>query len=319
MCNAEKRKADDISKDSTDASVEATGKDETSKKRAHRECKDRDANHKFDGSSIPPLIALAQSWDGKQNPTGWLMSEKLDGMRAVWDGQGELWSRAGHKVCAPEYFKKDLPRGMILDGELFLGRGKFQDLMKICRKHFPDAEAWRKVTFVVFDAPLIHGGLRSRLQTAKEEAFNNSDSLPFARLHPQTTCKGKEHVQKLLEEVQAGGGEGLMLRRAAALHRGGRTSDLLKVKTQSEDEALVKGHQVGSGKNSGRMGALHVVNRNGKVFKIGTGFSDAQRERPPPKGSVVTFKLMELTKDGIPRHPAFFRIRPDVDRSEFPR
>jgi len=251
MCN--KRKADDVSQDSTETRVEATGKDETSKKRTNRECKDREVNAFNGASSIPPLIALAQSWDGKQDPTGWLMSEKLDGMRAVWDGQGDLWSRAGHKVFAPDFFKKDLPRGMILDGELFLGRGKFQDLMKICRTHVPDVEAWKQVTFVVFDAPLINGGLLSRLQTAKEEGFNNSDSLPFARLHPQTLCRGREHVQSWLEEVQAGGGEGLMLRNAAALHRGGRTSDLLKVKTQAEDEALVKGHQAGKGKHSGRI------------------------------------------------------------------
>mmetsp|Transcript_15456 Transcript_15456/g.36724 ORF Transcript_15456/g.36724 Transcript_15456/m.36724 type:complete len:345 (-) Transcript_15456:151-1185(-) len=310
LTRADKRKADQMSDDSTEL---GSSDCKTSKKRVAATKEET-----FKGSMVPALIALAQSWDGKLDPTGLLMSEKLDGMRALWDGQGDLWSRAGHKVMAPEWFKKDLPQGMVLDGELFLGRGQFQDLMSICRTHVPDHDAWKRVRFVVFDAPLVPGGLKSRLQAARETAFNNSDSLPFAKLHPQTVCRGHEQLQKMLGEVQAEGGEGLMLRKAGAHHRSGRTSDLLKVKTQAEDEALVKGYQPGKGKHAGRMGALQVINRKGKAFKIGTGFTDAVRARPPPKGSVVTFKYMELTKDGIPRHPAFFRIRPDVHRDEFP-
>jgi DNA ligase-1 len=306
---ADKRKADQLS------DINVSG--ETKKKRSSRSVQGC-TEPTFTGSSIPQLIALAQSWDENQDPTGFLMSEKLDGMRAMWDGQADLWSRAGHKVMAPDWFKKDLPQGMVLDGELFLGRAQFQNLMKICRKNVPDQEAWEKVRFVVFDAPLVGGGLQSRLQVARELAFNNSDELPFARLHPQTVCQGHEHLQRVLAEVQSKGGEGLMLRKAEALHRAGRTPDLLKVKTQAEDEALVVGHQPGKGKHVGRLGALQVITRQGKAFKIGTGLTDAQRARPPPKGAVVTFKYMELTTGGIPRHPAFFRIRPDVDRSEFP-
>eukprot|EP00961_Rhodomonas_salina_P050999 684336-Rhodomonas_salina.1 len=249
---AEKRKAGQLS-DSSDSRDTVDGS-ESPKKRAVRSCRGKAPT--FDGSSVPNLIALAKSWDGKQNPTGWLMSEKLDGMRALWDGQGDLWSRAGHKVIAPDWFKKDLPQGMVLDGELFMGRGAFQDLMRVCRRHVPDHEAWKQVIFVVFDAPLIGGGLKARLQAARESGFNNSDSLPFARLHPQTVCRGPDHVRKVLAEVQAEGGEGLMLRKAGAAHQSGRTSDLLKVKTQDEDEALVTGHQKGSGKHSEVLGAL---------------------------------------------------------------
>jgi DNA ligase-1 len=56
-----------------------------------------------------------------------LMSEKLDGMRAVWDGEG-LYSRTGKPVSAPPSFFEQLPPGFALDGELFLGRKRFQVL-----------------------------------------------------------------------------------------------------------------------------------------------------------------------------------------------
>uniref|UniRef100_A0A7S4BL22 DNA ligase OB-like domain-containing protein n=2 Tax=Chrysotila carterae TaxID=13221 RepID=A0A7S4BL22_CHRCT len=103
-----------------------------------------------------------------------------------------------------------------------------------------------------------------------------------------------------------------MLRHPTAPHRGGRSADLLKVKSARDDEALVIGHEAGKGKHAGRLGALLCRLRSGVTFKVGTGFSNAQRESPPPVGAVITFRYFELTQAHVPRFPAFHRIRPDV-------
>jgi len=112
------------------------------------------------------------------------------------------------------------------------------------------------------------------------------------------------------------GGEGLMLRKKTSLYRGGRSSELLKVKSSKDDEAVVKSHASGRGKHEGRLGAVVVKNRAGKSFKVGSGFTDAQRVNPPPIGSVITYRYNELTNEGIPRFPVFVRIRPDVTAQE---
>lgn len=265
----------------------------------------------YDNPSVVPKVALAQCWEAKIDPAGYLMSEKLDGMRAYWDGAG-LWTRSGKPIAAPAWFTAPLPIDVELDGELFLGRGAFQELMTITRRH--DAtEAWRRVRYVVFDAPAAPGGLEARLRAATAAAGRVS----HVTVHPQQLCRGREHLQQELRRVEALKGEGLMLRTAAAGHRGGRTWDLLKVKSAHDDEALVTGYEAGQGKHAGRTGALVCRARSGKTFKVGTGLSDAQRAKPPKVGAVITYKYSELTKDGIPRFPVFMRPRPDVQAADF--
>lgn len=84
-------------------------------------------------SSIPTKISLAQQWTEATDPTGYLMSEKLDGMRAYWYGK-KLWSRSGLPIIAPEWFLYGLPETLVLDGELFLGRQRFDECMMIARR-----------------------------------------------------------------------------------------------------------------------------------------------------------------------------------------
>lgn len=74
--------------------------------------------------SIVSRISLAQKWKPTIDPTGYLMSEKLDGMRAYWCGK-KLWTRSGLPVITPEWFTAGLPTDTELDGELFLGRKMF--------------------------------------------------------------------------------------------------------------------------------------------------------------------------------------------------
>ena len=64
------------------------------------------------------------------------------------------------------------------------------------------------------------------------------------------------------------------------------------------------------------LGAIKVVLENGDTFKIGTGFSDAERRAPPKIGSVITYQFRGKTKNGIPRFASFLRVRLDADDTD---
>lgn len=100
-----------------------------------------------------------------------------------------------------------------------------------------------------------------------------------------------------------------MLRKPNSSYEAGRSYNLLKVKTYEDAEATVIAHLPGKGKHSGRLGALLVKLPNGIQFAVGSGFSDLERENPPPIGSIITFKYYGYHKSGIPRFASFLRVR----------
>lgn len=257
-------------------------------------------------------VALAEKWNpDKHNPTKYYMSEKLDGMRCVWDGKGALWSRNGNMIHAPGAFANALPRGVCLDGELWLGRQQFQDLMSIVNSG-ATAPGWSRVQYVVFDAPQTTSDFPTRLAAIGRALATARTPARIAHLLPQTVCTGAAHARAELDAVVARGGEGVMLRHPQAPYRAGRTRHLLKVKRALDAEARVVGHEEGKGKHRGRLGALRcTMIEEGRAFKLGTGFTDAQRENPPAVGAIVTYKYQELTKGGLPRFPVFDRVRPE--------
>lgn len=127
--------------------------------------------------------------------------------------------------------------------------------------------------------------------------------------------KVSDHAQlrSMLDRVVKNGGEGLMLHRGASLYRAERSDDLLKLKPYQDAEARVIGHLPGKGKNSGMLGALLVETVEGVQFRIGTGFSDADRRNPPPLECWVTYRFTGLNeKSGIPRFARFMRVRVDM-------
>lgn len=263
-------------------------------------------------------VTLAKNWDTGIDVSGWMMSEKLDGMRAVWV-KGALYTRTGNLIQAPPFFLEKIPPDVVLDGELFLGRGKFHEVMSVCRSSKMD-DRWKNVKYMVFDAPEANGGISERLKVAREALDiprGEPEGAWCVQVLDQDVCKGPEMVMERLAEIEGAGGEGVMLRHPTATYKAGRVRDLLKVKSFKDDEALVVGHQGGVGKHGGRLGALECRSRTGKSFKVGTGFSDMQREAPPPIGSVITFKYFELSKTGIPRFPVYGRIRPDIEVADF--
>jgi DNA ligase 1 len=262
-------------------------------------------------AQIPPLL-LAECWDGVADPAGWLLSEKLDGVRAYWDGM-QFLSRLGNLFHAPGWFQERLPT-VPLDGELWMGRKAFQRTVSVVRRQ-EGGDGWREVCFLVFDAPAASGGFEERLDFVRRCLDKHRPN--YARRHDHIVCGGVRHLNEELNRVTALGGEGLMLRQPGSLYEAGRSRTLLKVKRWQDAEALVVGHELGAGRHKGRLGALLVETAEGLRFAVGTGFSDKQREEPPSIGATITFRYQELSDRGVPRFPVFAGMCIDAERSLF--
>jgi DNA ligase-1 len=254
----------------------------------------------------PPLL-LAHNWDHTEDLVGWWMSEKLDGVRAYWDGK-QFISRLGNPYLAPDWFMVGLPNTP-LDGELWGGRKNFQRTISIVRRQ-DKSDDWKQIRYLVFDAPSMNAPFEERMDALRKQL--DKTRPPYAQAHPHDLCKGLDHLKKELARVEALGGEGLMLRQPKSRYQVGRSTTLLKVKSFFDAEAKVIGHVPGEGKHKGRLGALEVEMPNGTRFNVGTGFSDAERKAPPPIGSIITYRYQELSNAGVPRFPSFIAIREDL-------
>lgn len=254
-------------------------------------------------AAVAPLLATVA--DDNIDPKPYLISEKYDGVRGLWDGQ-TLRTRAGNVIAAPGWFIAQLPK-RALDGELWLARGQFEKLSGIVRKSTPLDDEWRQVKYLVFELPDAPGTFEQRyaeIQRITAQAnFAQLAAVEQFRLNDNAALKRK------LAEIVRAGGEGLMLHRADALYVTGRNDALLKLKPLDDAEATVIGHVAGKGKYAGKMGALQVETADGKRFQLGTGFTDAVRASPPAIGTLVTYTYRGLTKNGLPRFASYLRVR----------
>jgi DNA ligase-1 len=250
-------------------------------------------------------ILLANIYKRDIDVTQYLVSEKYDGVRAVWDGK-QLVSRQGNVISAPDWFTKGFPATQ-LDGELWLGRAKFDALSGAVRKTMPIDEEWRGISYLVFELPKAEGTFEARAKRIVE--IIKQAKLPHLKAVPQFRVSDETELNKKLKQVVAKGGEGLMLHRADALYVTGRSDVLLKLKLLLDAEATVVAHTAGRGKYKGKLGALVVETPEGIRFKLGTGFTDAQREHPPKIGSLVTYTYRDKTKAGKPKFASFLRER----------
>ncbi len=303
----------------------------------------------------PPPLMLANACDcAALEPSEYWISEKYDGIRAYWNGH-DLLTRNGHRIHAPAWFIHDWPHEP-LDGELWLGRGRFEALSSIVRATTPDATAWQRVRFMVFDLPAHPGSFTQRLNRLRLLLANaapisserdgvaplpphtpaprsdwpataprqGSAILPPShsatpaqvrssglRLAPQFRLADRKSLTAKLEAIVAARGEGLMLHRADSPYRIDRSDDLLKLKPLQDAEAQVIGHLPGNGKYRGMLGALQVRRADGLPFRVGTGFTDAQRRSPPPLGTWITYSYYGFTARGVPRFARFVRVRTD--------
>lgn len=344
------------------------------------------------------FLQLAHPFEQKKHAVpGWFLSEKLDGMRAFWDGgvtrgmaaelvpwanvekdtkikkSTGLWSRYGKVIFAPDNWLAKLPP-VFLDGELYLGRGQFQELVSITKRHEADSR-WNDVQFKVFDSPPLEAmfadgninnanfkktfkgiinwlhtrgvnnwlpasaGFIQRykaLQTLKGIDLHHQEQLPFSS--PLALAR----VDERCNEVCDLGGEGVMLKNPSQFWLPERSYAILKYKPFSDAEGTVVGYTWGKetdkgSKLQGLMGAMILEISAGK-FNL-SGFTDEERrmtykdgsdgafnygcnhpgELVPdfihnpkfPRGSVITYKYRELTKDGLPKEARFWRERND--------
>lgn len=253
----------------------------------------------------PPAILLANVDHGQVDVSRYLVSEKLDGVRAVWDGE-VLRFRSGRTIKAPTWFVAALPK-QPLDGELWIGRGQFERVSGIVRQEVPDDAAWREVRYMIFELPGAPGSFAERAEQIRR--LVRDLNVPWLFEIRQFFVPDRSILKKRLDEVVKAGGEGLMLHLAEAPYVTGRSDVLLKLKPWQDAEAEVIGERPGKGRHAGRLGALRVRTPEGREFMLGTGFSDAQRQQPPAIGTTVTYRYRDLTASGLPRFASFLRIR----------
>ncbi len=253
----------------------------------------------------PPQILLGETYQQGISLSDYWVSEKLDGVRAYWDGK-QLLSRQGHRFHAPEWFLADFPE-QSLDGELWMGRGRFSETSGAVRKLEPVDAEWRQIRLMVFDLPASRAPFSERVVQMKALVSGS----PYIAMIDQRRASSHDALMEQLDQVVANGGEGLMLHEGNSLYRAGRSDDVLKVKRYQDAEAVVVGHTEGNGKYEGQLGALIVERKDGRRFKLGTGFSDDERASPPNVGATVTYKHFGYTVTGLPRFASFMRVRSD--------
>lgn len=256
-------------------------------------------------ASAQPLLMHAKWWQAGQAPSAFLVSEKLDGVRAFWDGQA-LRFRSGRLIAAPDWFTAGLPK-TALDGELWLGRGRFDELSGIVRHLVPVDADWRAVRYMIFDLPGGADPFSDRAQKITQVVLQAPQ--PWLQALPQQRVGDVAALQNLLTQTAKGGGEGLVLHRANALWSPGRSDALRKFKPVPDEEARVVAHLPGKGRHQGRMGALLLEMPNGQRFALGTGFTDLQRADPPALGTWVTYRYRDRTPRGLPKFASFLRVR----------
>ena len=258
-----------------------------------------------------PALLLARPWQSGTDLADWWVSEKYDGVRGFWDGSA-LRTRGGERIAAPPWFTAGWP-ATPLDGELWAGRGGFEQAQSAVARQSPDDAAWRRLRYMVFDLPAHPGTFDERLPALR--ATVAAIDQPWVIAVPQQRVASAARLQALLREVVAGGGEGLMLHRGSSHYRAGRGDDLRKLKTHDDAEARVIAHLPGRGRHAGRLGALWVQTPEGRRFALGSGFTDAQRADPPPVGSWVTYRHRGVHPgSGLPRFASFLRVRADEAR-----
>ena len=263
-----------------------------------------------------PALILLTEYRSDHDVKGWLLSEKLDGVRAYWNGK-QLLSRNGHQIMAPEWFIKNFPP-FELDGELWIGRDQFQETVSVVRRQTPDVR-WKNVTYQIFEVPNQPGHLLKRLDVLQR--YLETTPVPHVKLIEQSLIQEASEVDIQLQKVLALKGEGLVLRHPERLYHTGRSSDAVKVKLKQDAECVVVGHTQGKGKYEGQTGALicqllpntftALTLDADRVIKVGSGLTDAMRKKPPKVGRFITFQYMGLTKKGLPRFPVFLRVRPE--------
>jgi DNA ligase-1 len=239
------------------------------------------------------------------NVADYWVSEKLDGVRGYWDGK-QLLTRQGNQIKVPSWFTQHWPTQAV-EGELWIARSRFEQIASIISQHSAPTKQWQQVRFMIFDLPTEEGNFSTRNQ--RIATLVHQVNSPYFQAIKQRQFQTSKQLFSYLDQVVAQGGEGLMLHHKKSQYKVGRNQQLMKLKKYQDAEAIVVAHHQGKGKYQGKLGAITVATPAGKQFKIGSGFTDEQRENPPPIGSQITYKYFGKTQKGTPKFASFMRIK----------
>lgn len=243
-------------------------------------------------------------YNGNENINGWVMSEKLDGIRGYWNGK-ELLTRKGKKIYTPKWFIKNLPT-FELDGELWTKRNDFETIQNIIMDKTPSKD-WKNITYNIFEVPNTKGDFKSRLKKAKLWFKKHQNN--HVKIIKQIRIENKEHLNKFLNSVISKKGEGVIIKNPNEEYHSGRSQHMLKLKKAQDMEGKVIA--IAISKKTTVLKSLLIKLENGVIFNLGSGFTKKQRKKPPKIGEIITFKYFGLTKKGKPRFASFLHTRKD--------
>ncbi len=254
-------------------------------------------------------LLLAKKFNFNFDVSGWYMSEKYDGIRAYWSSKDRnFYTRNGNVIHAPQWFKNTFP-DIDLDGEMWISRGKFNELSGIIHTKVP-TNAWKNVKFMVFDLPNVKEIYEHRVKLY----FNLLKKINCKWIVPvkMYKIKNNDYLLRKLKIIELGGGEGIMIRKPGSMYERKRSSVLYKLKTFTDEEGIVVGYSLGTGKYSNIVGSLEILTGDGIKIHVGTGLTDSERKYPPVVGTTVIYKYFKKSKEGIPRFPVYVGERHDI-------
>lgn len=254
-------------------------------------------------------LLLANKWDKKLDVTGWLMSEKYDGVRCFWNGN-ELYSRSGSIIKTPKFFTRNFPRSP-LDGELHLGRNNYEECAQIIANGEKDHSGWLQMSFIVLDAPAMNLLFRQRLSML-ERVFTEGNNPTFMKLNKHRCVKDNSHVMEELARIESIGGEGVMLKNPSSLYEGRRTWAMLKVKSYLDEEAQILRKvffKMNKPTEKRRVKALIMKKENGIEFRLRNGLNSEKNKNSFEIGNTVTYKFKGYDQQNIPKFPVYQRMR----------
>ena len=289
----------------------------------------------------------------KKPPKGWKASEKFDGYRALFyydeNGRGVFVSRTGKEFFAPDWFLEAMPqekllKGLILDGELWAGRERFEKMGTV-RKKEPVPEEWTEIQFVVYDITNSEKVFRDRIKdlrrivrisTERWELMKNGEyytiEYPYNNLPcpivftPQITITSNKQMEEYYQSIIDGGGEGIMIKHPECAYENGRSSYLLKYKPCFDFEGIIIDYKPGKGKYENLLGGfvckplinhdtyMTIDDDESHIFTL-SGMDDKVRKnykRTHPVGTIITCECSGFTDKGVPRFGRYLRKRTDV-------
>lgn len=263
------------------------------------------------------LPMLAHGWENNdaRAPQTVMVQPKLDGVRAIVSSDGSVFSRLGKPIRSMPHVGEavkalNLPKSTYLDGELYSGDVKFEEISGMCRKHNA-VPGSTKISFHVFDCfntDILDTDFKTRYSTLK--SLGLSDAL---RLVETKTIK-KSKVDGCLDDYISKGYEGVMIRDPSSPYTlNERSRYLLKYKRFFDKEYKIVGANEATGRDKGTVVWLCETS-DGKEFSCRPQGSLQYRRKMWEThhehiGKLLTVRFQEMTRDGVPRFPVGIDVR----------